>query len=225
MKNKWFFFSILIVAEIIILTAIVLVVWQGVTETNFGTFGGRLSNPDLFSAESVEEWQFEPGDVIEIVLESSGGDVFIETTKNNEILIAAHKTAWHSSKTKAQTDLENLSVTASQTGNKIIIKYQHDPSIRFFGTQQTDTVDFIISVPEGFMVDVQTDFGDINLDGNLSDSKASTDFGNLDLSGIQGNLENYLIIKGYQITQAPGELQLFLIIEVDIADNHNAAFF
>jgi hypothetical protein len=188
MKNKWFFFSILIVAEIIVLAAIVMVVWQGVTETNLGAFGFRLSNPNLFSAESEEEWQFEAGEIFEVVLDSSGGDIIIETTQTDEILVTAHKTAWHSSKTKAQTELEDLSVTVSQAGNKIVIKYRRDPTIFFVGPQQTDTVDFIISVPEGFMINAETDFGDISLTGKFSDTIVSTDFGSMDLSGIQGNL-------------------------------------
>jgi hypothetical protein len=189
MKNKWFFFSILIVAEIIVLAAIVTVVWQGVTETNLGAFGFRFSNPDLFSAESEEEWQFEAGEIIEVVLDSSGGDIIIETTQADEILVTAHKTAWHSSKSKAQAELDDLSVTVSQAGNKIVIKYRRDPTMFFVGPQQTDTVDFIISVPEGFLINAETDFGDISLTGKLGDTIVSTDFGNMDLSGIQGNLE------------------------------------
>ena len=189
MKNKWFVFSILIVAEFIVLAAIVTVVWQGVTETNLGAFGFRLSNPDLFSAESEEEWQFEAGEVTEISLNSSGGDVVVETSQDNTILVTAHKTAWHSSKTKAQSELEDLSVTVTQVGNKIVIKYRRDPTMFFVGPQQTDTVDFIISVPEGFTINAETDFGDINLSGKLSDTIVSTDFGNMDLAGIQGNLE------------------------------------
>jgi len=189
MKNKWFFFSILIVAEIIVLAAIVTVVWQGVTETNLGAYGFRFSNPDLFSAESEEEWLFEAGEIIEVVLDSSGGDIIIETTQADEILVTAHKTAWHSSKSKAQSELDDLSITVSQAGNKIVIKYRRDPTMFFVGPQQTDTVDFIISVPEGFLINAETDFGDISLTGKLSDTIVSTDFGNMELSGIQGNLE------------------------------------
>ncbi|MFV1949316.1 MAG: DUF4097 domain-containing protein [Anaerolineales bacterium] len=189
MKNKWFFFSILIVAEIIVLAAIVMVVWQGVSETNLGTFGFRLSNPDLFSAESEEEWRFEVGEIIEVVIDSSGGDIIIEATQADEILVTAHKTAWHSSKSKAQSELEDISITVSQAGNKIVIKYRRDPTMFFVGPQQTDTVDFIISVPEGFMIKAETNFGDISLTGKFSNTIVSTDFGNMDLSGIQGNLE------------------------------------
>ncbi len=189
MKNKWFFFSILIVAEIMVLAAIVMVVWQGVTETNLGAFGFRLSNPDLFSAESEEDWQFEAGDITEISLDSSGGDVIIEATNRNEILVTAQKTAWHSSKAKAQSELEDLSVTVTQAGGRIVVKYRRDPTMFFVGSQQTDSVDFIISVPEGFIVNAQTDYGDVTLTGKLGTSTVTTNFGNLDLSGIVGNLE------------------------------------
>jgi DUF4097 and DUF4098 domain-containing protein YvlB len=189
MKNKWLFISILIVAEILVLAAVVFVVWQGVTETNLGAFSFRFSNPDLFSAESEEEWQFEAGEISELVLESSGGDVIIEASQSEEILVTAYKTAWHSTKAKAQAELEDLSVIVTQTGNKIVIKFRREPSMLSFGPQQTDIVDFIISVPEGLEINTQTNFGDISLTGKFGDAMVSTDFGNLDLSGIQGNLE------------------------------------
>lgn len=189
MKNKWLFISILIVAEILVLTAIVFVVWQGVSQTDLGTFGFRLSNPDLFSAESEEEWEFEAGEITEVVLDSSGGDILIEAIKSDNFLITAHKTSWHSTKAKAQSELDDLAVTVTQTGNKIVVKYNRDPKMFFAGPQQTDTVDFVISVPEGTEINAQIDYGDIYLNGKLGDGLVSTDFGNMTLSGIQGNLE------------------------------------
>lgn len=189
MKNKWLFISILIVAEILVLTAIVFVVWQGVSQTDLGTFGFRLSNPDLFSAESEEEWEFEAGEITEVVLDSSGGDILIEAIKSDNFLITAHKTSWHSTKAKAQSELDDLAVTVTQTGNKIVVKYNRDPKMFFAGPQQTDTVDFVISVPEGTEINTQIDYGDIYLNGKLGDGLVSTDFGNMTLSGIQGNLE------------------------------------
>jgi hypothetical protein len=189
MKNKWIFFSILVFAEILVLAAIVMVVWTGVTETNLEPFGIQMRNPDLFSAESEEEWSFDAGEIFEVSLESSGGDVTFEATQSETIQVTAHKTAWHSTKAKAQTELEDLNVTVSQTGNKIIVKYRREPTVFFVGQHQTDTVDFIISIPEGSLISAQTDFGDITLNGNLSDSVVSTDFGNLEINGVQGNLE------------------------------------
>lgn len=189
MKNKWLFISILIVAEILVLVAVVFVVWQGVSQTDLGSFGFRLSNPDLFSAESEEEWQFEAGEISEIILDSSGGDIIIEAIKSDEFLITAHKTAWHSTKAKAQSELGDLSVTVTQTGNKIIIKYNREPKMFFAGPQQTDTVNFIISVPEGTEINAQTDWGDIYANGKLGAGVVTTDFGNMSLAGFQGNLE------------------------------------
>ena len=189
MKNKWIIFSILIVAELLVLTGVVMVVWQDTNQTGPGPAGIRMSNADLFSAESEEEWQFEKDEITEIALESSGGDVIFETTQSDQILVIAHKTAWHSTKSKAQAELEDLSIKVSQVGNKIVIKYRRDPVVFGFGTQQIDTVDFIISVPEGMSITAQTDYGDISSSAKIGDSWFSTDFGNIDLSGARGNLE------------------------------------
>lgn len=189
MKNKWIVFSILIVAEILVLSVIVMVVWQGVNQTSPGPLGIRISNADLFSAESEEEWQFDLDEISEISLESSGGDVIFETTQADQILVTAHKTAWHSSKAKAQAELEDLSVTVSQVGTKIIIKYRREPVLFTFGTQQIDTVDFIISIPEGMSVSAHTDYGNISSSGKIGSRSVSTDFGNIELIGGGGNLE------------------------------------
>lgn len=188
MKNKWIIFSILIVAEILVLTGIVTVVWQGVNQNRLGPIGMPISSADLFSAESEEEWQFDLDEITEITLESSGGDVIFEVSQTEKILITAQKTAWHSSKNKAQAELEDLSVTVSQIGNKINIKYRREPAVFIFGNQQIDTVDFIISVPEGMISTAHTDYGNVSSNGKLGDSSFSTDFGNIELSGIEGNL-------------------------------------
>jgi DUF4097 and DUF4098 domain-containing protein YvlB len=189
MKNKWIIFSILIVAEILVLTGIVMVVWQDANQTNLGPVGFQVGNADLFSAESEEEWQFDLDDIAEINLESSGGDVIFETSQSDKILVTAHKTAWHSTKTKAQAELEDLSVTVGQVGNKIIIKYRREPVVFSFGAQQIDTVDFIISVPDGIAITAQTDLGEISSVGKIGDSSLSTDFGNIDVTGASGNLK------------------------------------
>jgi DUF4097 and DUF4098 domain-containing protein YvlB len=197
MKNKWIIFSILIVAEILVLTGIVMVVWQDANQTNLGPVGFQVGNADLFSAESEEEWQFDLDDIAEINLESSGGDVIFETSQSDKILVTAHKTAWHSTKTKAQAELEDLSVTVGQVGNKIIIKYRREPVVFSFGAQQIDTVDFIISVPDGMAITAQTDLGEISSVGKIGDSSLSTegedihieiqsDFGEIELSKSSG---------------------------------------
>lgn len=189
MKNKWIIFSILIVAEILVLSGIVMVVWQSVNQIGPGPTGLRMSNTDLFSAESEEEWQFDLDEISEISLESSAGDVVFETSQTDQILVTAHKTAWHSTKAKAQAELEDLSVTVSQAGNKIIIKYRREPAMFTFGAQQIDTVDFIIAVPNGMNITAQTDYGEISASGGIGDSALSTDFGNIAVSGAAGNLE------------------------------------
>ena len=189
MKNKWIIFSILIVAEILVLTGIVLVVWQDINQTSLNPLGMRLRDSDLFSAESEEEWQFEVGEITEVSLESSGGDVVFEVSETDQILVTAHKTAWHSTKSKAQAELEDLSVTVTQTGNRIAIKYRREPAVFIFGTQQIDTVDFIISVPEGMLITAHTDYGEISSSGAIGESSLSTDFGSIDISRAEGDLE------------------------------------
>ena len=189
MKNKWIIFSILIVAEILVLSGIVMVIWERVNATSPGPVGIRMGSSDLFSAESEEEWQFDLDEITEIILESSGGDVIFEVSQTDQILITAQKTAWHSTKANAQAELRELQITVSQIGNKITIKYRRDPALFTFGNQQIDTVDFIIAVPEGMVITTHTDYGDINANGKIGDSALSTDFGNIEASRLRGNLE------------------------------------
>ena len=188
MKSKWIFLSILIVAEILVLSGIGFVVWQGVEQASVVDLGFSLFQGDLFSAESDEEWTFEAEAEIELILDSDGGDVVIVGGKAAEVQIIAHKTAWHASKAKAQQELDDFSVSVIQTGDKIIINYRREPQVAFGKQQKSDTVDFTITVPEGSYVNAATDFGEIDVSKTLGEATVSTKFGNLLISGIKGDL-------------------------------------
>ena len=189
MKNKWLFISILIVGFIFVLAGIGFVVWQGLEQTNVADLGLNFLEGDLFSAESDEEWTFEAEEDTELVIDSDGGDIIIEGANTEEIQITAHKTAWQTTRARAQEELDELSVTVTQTGDKILVNYRKEPAVSFGRQQKNDTVDFTITVPQGAVVNAATDFGEIELSGTLGDSAAVTKFGNLVISGIRGDLE------------------------------------
>lgn len=211
MKNKWLFLALLILAEVLIMAGIVFVVWQGISQTNIRGLSIGVRNPNLFSAESEEEWQFDAGEITEVLVDSDGGDAIVRAAASDTFVVTAHKTAWSSTKARAQSNLDDLSITVTQKGNKIIIKYKKQPKVRFVGQQQIDTVDFIIATPEDTIIYAQTDFGDINLTGKVGDVELSTDFGNLVLSGSSGNVQAISRSGDISVEKAGGEdPQIFL---------------
>jgi flagellar basal body-associated protein FliL len=109
----------------------------------------------------------------------SGGDV--ETVQ-----VKAIKTAYDSNQARADEEVKGMKFTVDQTGNAITIKYEIPKSMNI--RNNINTVDFIITVPTGTSVDVDTSFGEVDVSGTKGDVVISNDFGDVAITNLEGAL-------------------------------------
>jgi DUF4097 and DUF4098 domain-containing protein YvlB len=189
MKRKWLIAGVLIVIEVALLVSIIVIGWTGVDDIESDGFGIRIFHADLMSARADEEWQFVADGNIQLVVDSAGGDIQIVAGDTDEIVIQAHKTAWHSTTAKAEAALEGMLASASQNGDKITVRYQREPKFVILGAVRSDTVDFVISVPENTVVIATTSTGEVVLEDTIGDAELHCDFGDIAVSGVKGGLD------------------------------------
>jgi DUF4097 and DUF4098 domain-containing protein YvlB len=109
----------------------------------------------------------------------TGGDV--ETVQ-----VRAIKTAYDSTQARADEEVKTVKYTIEQTGNSITVKYEIPKSMNI--SNNVNTVDFIITVPNETSVDVETSFGEINVSDTKGTVTASNDFGDVTILNIEGAL-------------------------------------
>jgi hypothetical protein len=227
MKRKWLIVSSLIVVEILLLVAIVAIGWVGIDDLKAEGFSLRILHADLFSAEADESWQFVADGPTNLVVDSSAGDITILGGDTDEISIAAHKTAWHSTKNRAEAALKEMIVTATQSGNTITVRYQRQPKIVIAGSIRSDTVDFIITVPVNTAVTANTSLGEVTLEKTVGDASLQSDFGDITIINVKGGVKassNSGELTASQITAGKASIDLrsdFGNISIENANGNN----
>ncbi len=211
MKRKWLIAGILIVAEILLCGSIILISWVGIDNLKSEGVRVRIFHADLVSAEADEEWQFSADGPTDLVVESSAGDINVAGGDTDQIIVLAHKTAWHSTQDKAQAELDELNITVTQVGNKITVRYQKEPKVVFAGSIRSDTVDFTITVPADTSVTVTTSSGDVSLSGTAGAADLQSEFGDITTSNVAGALKvdsNSGEITALDISAGNGDIDL-----------------
>lgn len=211
MKRKWLIAGILIAIEVLLCVGIIAIGWTGVDDLKTEGFRIRVFHADLASAEADEEWVFSAdGDTI-LDLDSSAGDIQVRGGDTDEIRIIAHKTAWGATRTRAESALEDMTVTATQSDNKITIRYQQDPKIVIGGSTRSDRVDFVITVPTNTSVTASTSTGEVSLSDVDGKADLHSDFGDINATNISEELKantNSGKIIAQQITAGKGTVDL-----------------
>jgi len=189
MKRKWLIAGILIVIEIVLLVSIIAIGWTGVDDLQAEGFAIRIFHADLLSAQADPEWQFQADGTTQLEVDSTAGDIQIVAGASDEITITAHKTAWHSTTAKAEESLDGMLVSASQSGEKITVRYQREPKFVILGSVRSDAVDFVITVPEDTIISATTSTGEVVLENTSGDAELHCDFGDIRVSGVKGGLD------------------------------------
>ncbi len=190
MKGKWFIAGALIVAELALCAGIVGALWVGAA----GLGGGRIRLGDFrqenFSATADEEERFtvDGPAVLEVNKgdQSVFGDVTVTGGPGDAIVVTAHKTAWGADQASADAALATLKVVVTQKGNTVTVRVDRPEEVISVSGNQTDRVDFTITVPTETSVDAATGFGDVSLIGVSGDVHLKADFGQITVKKVRG---------------------------------------
>jgi DUF4097 and DUF4098 domain-containing protein YvlB len=123
---------------------------------------------------------------ITLQVDDAAGNVTVTGGDVETVQVQAIKTAYDSTQARADEEVKTVKYSVEQTGNKIIIRYEIPKSMNI--SNNINTVDFIITVPNETSVDVETSFGEINVSDTKGTVTASNDFGDVTVLNIEGAL-------------------------------------
>ena len=96
------------------------------------------------------------------------------------------KTAYDSSQSRADEEVKGIKYTIEQTGNTITLKYELPKSMNF--SNNVNTVDFDVTVPNEVTVDVNSNMGEVSVAGTKGNVDIKNDFGDVTVENIEGAL-------------------------------------
>lgn len=117
---------------------------------------------------------------------NAAGDVTVTGADVDTVQIDVVKTAYDSTKARADEEVKTVEYTVKQDGNDITIKYEIPKSLNF--NNKVNTVDFVITVPNDTSVEVDTSFGEVSVDNTQGNVDISNDFGDVTAGNIEGGL-------------------------------------
>ena len=188
MRYKWMVVGGLVLALVALCAGIIAVSWFSVARLRASGVNWRVFSADTVSAEADEEQRFTVNRPAVLSVENSAGEITVTGGEGDEIVVAAHKTAWGATQTEAEAALAALKVTITQNGNAVTVRVEQPEKIVIVGSSRSDTVDFTISVPTETAVSASTSFGDAALSGTTGDADLKTDFGEVNVHDVKGSV-------------------------------------
>jgi DUF4097 and DUF4098 domain-containing protein YvlB len=188
MKLRWLLAAVLGVVELALGAVIVLTLWQSIGLVRTDGLRVNFFETDKVRAEADEEQRADVTGPAALQVSNKLGNVTVTGGAAQQIVISAHKTAWGANQAEADARLAQLKVNVTQTGDTVTVEVESPQEVFVGGRQQTDRVNFVISVPEETAVTAQTGFGDIALSGTGRDADLRTGNGAIQASDLAGNL-------------------------------------
>ena len=135
---------------------------------------------------------FEAAPGGQLVVDVDRGSIEIKTSDAGAVNIEVTRKAG-GSKSKAEKTLKDHVVTTKQTGDKVEVraKYEGEKLTGWFGRSPDLQVNFLITVPSKFDVDLKTAGGHINVANLTGKLKAHTSGGNLTFKKIEGPVSGH----------------------------------
>ena len=116
----------------------------------------------------------------------AAGSVTITGEDVEAVEVKVVKTAYDSSQARADEEVKGIKYTIEQNGNAITLKYELPKSMNF--SNNVNTVDFIVTVPNEVTVEVDTSFGEVSVTNTTGNVDIKNDFGDITVENIEGAL-------------------------------------
>lgn len=146
-----------------------------------------------------------------LTVSTQGGDVKVRTGGGDQVRVVARQ-HFRGADNDAEADevARDLELTIEQEGNNVraSARYARKLSGRIFGSWPPVVVDFVVTIPERFNVDLSTSGGDIDV-GNLTGSaRVKTSGGDITLARVQGPVNGSTSGGDIRVTEAVDEVDL-----------------
>jgi DUF4097 and DUF4098 domain-containing protein YvlB len=177
---------------VITLLAVALVlVCVGIGSVVYFANGFQTNNPfDQRNISSVLEesktLKVDAEKPVTLKIADDAGEITVTGADVQTVQVKAVKTAFDSTQARADEEVKDIKYTIEQNGNAITIKYELPKSMNI--RNNVNTVDFIVTVPNGTSVDLDTSFGEVNVSNTKGSAVISNDFGDVTAQNIEGAL-------------------------------------
>lgn len=176
---------------ITLLVVALVLVCVGIGSVIYFANGFQTNNPfDVRNIPSVLEesktLKVDTEQPIVLKVIDDSGEVTVTGGDVETVQVKAVKTAYDSTQARADEEVKTIKFTIEQSGNNITIKYELPKSMNF--SNNVNTVDFIITVPNETTVDVDTNFGEVSVANTIGNVEIKNDFGDVTLENIEGAL-------------------------------------
>jgi DUF4097 and DUF4098 domain-containing protein YvlB len=136
--------------------------------------------------EESKTLNVDAGKPILLSVMNDSGDVTVRGGDTDTVQVDVLKTAYDSTQARADEEVKTIQYTIDQTGNDITIEYEIPDSMNF--SNQLNTVDFVVTLPEDTSVEVRANLGSIDVSRIAGPVDLSTDFGTTTVENVRGAL-------------------------------------
>lgn len=122
---------------------------------------------------------------------TQGGDFKITSADVNEVRITARQTFRTDSEQEADEMLADAKFNLEQQGNEVVAEFRFEKKSAgwFRGHWPPVTVDFTVTVPRAYHLDLRTSGGDIGVGSVKGTVKARTSGGDMEFARIEGDID------------------------------------
>jgi DUF4097 and DUF4098 domain-containing protein YvlB len=149
------------------------------------------------SLEESKTLEINAEETVELKVTTDAGHVTVTGGDVDTVQVQVIKTAYDSTQDRADEEVKTIKYTIEQNGNSIILKYEIPKSMNI--SNQINTVDFIVTVPNDSTADVDTSFGLVQVSGLNGSVIIENDFGDINISDVEGAVE---------VNSSSGEIEL-----------------
>src|SRR6188474_2247465 len=159
---------------IILLVIALALVCVGIGAVIFFTVNGGFATNNPFDRRNISS-ELEESKTIKVdtkkpltlKVADAAGDVTVTGEDVKTVQVKVVKTAYDSTQARADEEVKGIKYTIEQNGNAITLKYELPKSMNF--SNNVNTVDFIVTIPNEVTVDVDANFGEVNVSGTTGD--------------------------------------------------------
>jgi hypothetical protein len=176
---------------IVLLTVALTLVCLGIGGVLFFTFNGGFPTNNIFDVQNISS-QVEESKTVKVDAKKpltlnvidDAGNVTVTGGDVETVQVKVVKTAYASTQAKADEKVKSIKYTVEQGGNTVTIKYELPKNINI--SNNLNTVDFIITVPNETTVDVNSNTGEVNVANIKGNTTLEVSFGAVGLENIAG---------------------------------------
>lgn len=139
---------------------------------------------------------------------TSGGDVVVKPGTGDQVQVIARQVVRAQTDAKADEILAKLELTIEQQGNDVVAKAKYPGSGFNFGIWPPVTVNFEVTVPARYNVELRTSGGDIGVGDLQGKVDARTSGGDVELGHITGEVDAHTSGGDIELGAATGPVKL-----------------